>query len=100
MWQFYCFAISISLYLYSALIFTSHNVGLYFFKYLPFMFKVRFSEVNSSISYAPLENICELLKGPSQLGDHFPKSLSFRSIGRMVFHTKSPILKVFDLTFL
>src|ERR1044072_8337870 len=56
--------------IYSSLSRISCNMGLYFFKYLPFILKIRPSKPISSISYALLEKTLKMLKGPSQFGDH------------------------------
>lgn len=85
---------------YYLLICISYNIGLYCFKYFSFFRRIQPSRVNSSTSYTLFVNACRILNGPSHLGDHFSKVLSFVSMGRMTFQTMSPNLKVFDLTFL
>lgn len=85
---------------YSVAMCTSCRIGRYRFKYLPFIHMVRPSRVNAYISHALFENVCKILKVPSQFGDHFPNNLSLRSIGNITFQTRSLTSKVFDLTFL
>lgn len=84
---------------YSALVCISCKIGLYCFKYLPFIRRVRPLGVNSSTAYALLVYACRTLNGPSQFRDHLPNVLSFWFMGNMTLHTKSPRLNVLDLTF-